>query len=105
MTSSEGFLSLSQVALIDFLSRDSFFSPVIEIFKAIVQWMEKNNVGVDEARFVVGDEIAADLEQRLVQHRQTFRFTSTRSDSRCSTSVREEAIGVTTTWIIKYEKI
>ena len=50
MTSSEGFLSLSQVALIDLLSRDSFFAPEIEIFKAIVQWMEKNNVGVDEAR-------------------------------------------------------
>ena len=50
MTSSEGFLSLSQVALIDLLSRDSFFAPEIEIFKAIVQWMEKNNVCVDEAR-------------------------------------------------------
>ena len=50
MTSSEGFLSLSQVALIDLLSRDSFFAPEIEIFRAIVQWMERNNVGVDEAR-------------------------------------------------------
>ena len=50
MTSSEGFLSLSQAALIDLLSRDSFFAPEIEIFRAVVQWKERNNVSVDEAR-------------------------------------------------------
>lgn len=50
MTSSEGFLALSQAALIDLLSRDSFFAPEIEIFRAIIQWMENNNVSVDEAR-------------------------------------------------------
>lgn len=49
MTSSEGFLSLSQAALIDLLSRDSFFAPEIEIFRSIVQWMEKNNISVEEA--------------------------------------------------------
>ena len=50
MTSSEGFLSLSQAALIDLLSRDSFFAPEIEIFRAVIRWMEKHNVSIEDAR-------------------------------------------------------
>ena len=50
MTSSEGFLSLSQAALVDLLSRDSFFAPEIEIFKAVIRWMEKHDVSIEDAR-------------------------------------------------------
>ena len=67
MTSSEGFLSLSQVALIDLLSRDSFFAPEIEIFRAIVQWMERNNVGVDDAR-----DLLKVVRLQLVSHSDLF---------------------------------
>jgi len=50
MTSSEGFLSLSQAALVDLLSRDSFFAPEIEIFRAVIRWMEKHNVSIEDAK-------------------------------------------------------
>ena len=67
MTSSEGFLSLSQAALIDLLSRDSFFAPEIEIFRAIVQWKEKNNVSVDDAR-----ELLKVVRLQLVSNNELF---------------------------------
>jgi len=50
MTSSEGFLSLSQAALVDLLSRDSFFAPEIDIFRSVIRWMEKHNVSIEDAR-------------------------------------------------------
>ena len=39
---SDGFLSLSQQALIELLSRDSFFAPELEIYQGIRKWMEAN---------------------------------------------------------------
>ena len=36
---SDGFLSLSKQALVDVLSRDSFFAPEIEIYQGVRRWM------------------------------------------------------------------
>ena len=44
---SEGYISLSQQALVELLSRDSFFAPEIEIYQGIHQWMEINEVPID----------------------------------------------------------
>ena len=44
---SEGFLCLSQQALIKLLSRDSFFSPELEIYHGIQRWIEQNEVSSD----------------------------------------------------------
>ncbi len=46
----EGFLSLSQQALIELLSRDSFFAPEIEIYQGIRKWMEVNEVLIDDCK-------------------------------------------------------
>ena len=46
----DGYLSLSQQAMVELLSRDSFFAPEIEIYQGIRQWMEVNEVSIDECR-------------------------------------------------------
>ncbi len=47
---SEGFLSLSQLALMELCARDSFFAPEIEIYEGIVRWMRQNGIQPEEAR-------------------------------------------------------
>lgn len=39
---SDGFCSLGKQALVDLLSRDSFFAPEMDVFSGIQQWMEVN---------------------------------------------------------------
>ena len=39
---SPGFLSLSQAAILQLISRDSFFAKEVEIFRAVVSWCEAN---------------------------------------------------------------
>lgn len=41
---SDGFLSLSQSALTELISRDSFFASEMEIYHGIVRWMKHNRV-------------------------------------------------------------
>ena len=47
---SDGYLTLSQQALIELLSRDSFFAPELEIYIGIRQWTEVNGVPIAECR-------------------------------------------------------
>lgn len=47
---SDGFLSLSQSALIELISRDSFFAPEMDIYLGIVRWMNHNSVVAEQAR-------------------------------------------------------
>lgn len=47
---SEGYLLLSQQALVELLSRDSFFAPEIEIYNGIRRWMEANDVPISECQ-------------------------------------------------------
>ena len=47
---SDGFLSLSQLALRELISRDSFYAPEMEIYHGIVHWMEHNKVQPEESR-------------------------------------------------------
>lgn len=46
---SEGFLSLSQIALTELIARDSFFAQEVEIFRGVKRWME-HNIHEDEAK-------------------------------------------------------
>lgn len=39
---SEGFLSLSQSALSDLVTRDSFYAPELDIYHGLIKWMEHN---------------------------------------------------------------
>ncbi len=50
---SEGFLSLSQSALMELCARDAFFAPELEIYKGIVRWMRHNEVQVEGARVLL----------------------------------------------------
>lgn len=47
---SEGYLSLPQQALVELLSRDSFFAPEIDIYNGIRRWMEANEVPIAECQ-------------------------------------------------------
>ena len=46
----EGFLSLSQQALTELVSRDSFFSPELDIYHGVKRWLEANDVSLSEAK-------------------------------------------------------
>ena len=46
----EGFLSLTQQAITELLSRDSFFAPELEIYHGICRWMESNEVDPTTAK-------------------------------------------------------
>ena len=50
---SEGFLSLSQLALVELCSRDSFFAPELEIYKGIVRWMEHNEGKTEDTQDIL----------------------------------------------------
>ena len=47
---SDGFLSLSQSALLDLVSRDSFYAPEMDIYHGILQWVQSNEVDVKDAK-------------------------------------------------------
>ena len=47
---SDGFLSLSQSALVDLVSRDSFYAPEMDIYHGILQWVQSNEVDVKDAK-------------------------------------------------------
>lgn len=46
----EGFLSLSQSALNDIVTRDSFYASEIDIYHGIIQWTEQNMDKVEESK-------------------------------------------------------
>lgn len=50
---SEGFLSLAQPALIELLSRDSFFSPELDIYNGIRRWLDANEVPLEEIKSIL----------------------------------------------------
>ena len=47
---SEGFLSLSQPALLELVSRDSFYAPEMDIYHGILQWVQSNELEVKDAK-------------------------------------------------------
>ena len=73
---SDGFLSLSQAALSELITRDSFFAPEIEIHQGIVRWMQHNEVDKEQAGDLLDGIRLQLIPRRLllseIRHSQMF---------------------------------